>query len=276
MQVEHKGIGPPNSSGCDRTVKQHMPRRLTSGQWVVFSSSSQPGIKHLNSIGRYFSYCSSQKHIDTISNNTFDVHCIEIITKHIVNMLQIKPSDHPSAAILSTEFSYECQVIQVRHFNIHTVSSSIMVSAISDDTEQTQSMVQNRQVIISDSDNFTPILPSNLKGVSLHSAAAKGDIEVVKFLVQKGGADVESKDKWQKMPLSLAAFNSHLEMVKVLVEEGGTDVTAKDYRAQIVLDLARAKGSWRVEERQAVATWLEKVESKSTNHGSRANMNDDS
>ena len=106
--------------------------------------------------------------------------------------------------------------------------------------------------------------------------AAKGDIEAVKFLVQKGGADIESKDKWQKMPLSLAAFNSHLEMVKVLVEEGGTDVTAKDYRAQTALDLARVKGCWRVEERKAVATWLEKAESKSTNHRSRANMNDGS
>ena len=154
-------------------------------------------------------------------------------------MLQIKPSDHPSAAILSTEFSYECQVIQVRHFNIHTVSSSIMVSAISDDTEQTQSMVQNRQVIISDSDNFTPILPLNLKGVSLHSAAAKGDIEAVKFLVQKGGADVVSKDKSQITPLSYAAGNGDPETVKFLVNEAGANITSKDKWGRTALDLAR-------------------------------------
>jgi len=77
------------------------------------------------------------------------------------------------------------------------VSSSIMVSAISDDTKQTQSMVQNRQVIISDSHNSTPILLSHLKGVSLHSAAAEGDIEAVKVLVQEASANVESKDRWQ-------------------------------------------------------------------------------
>jgi len=176
-----------------------------------------------------FEYCSSQKNIDAISNNSFDAHSIEIITKHIVNMLQINPSDRPSASVLSTEFSYECQVIQVSRFNVRTVSSSIMVSAISDDTEQTQSMVQNRQVIISDSDNFTPILPSNLKGVSLHSAAAKGDIEAVKFLVKKGGADVESKDFYLgRTPLSWAAGNGHLDAVEFLVEEGGADVESKD------------------------------------------------
>jgi len=76
-------------------------------------------------------------------------------------MLQINPSDRPSASILSTEFSHECQVIQVNHFNVGTVSSSITVSAISDDTEQTQLMVQNLQFIISNSEHSTPILPSH-------------------------------------------------------------------------------------------------------------------
>jgi len=195
-----------------------------------------------------FEYCSSQKNIDAISNNSFDAHSIEIITKHIVNMLQINPSDRPSASVLSTEFSYECQVIQVSHFNVRTVSSSIMVSAISDDTEQTQSMVQNRQVIISDSDNFTPILPSNLKGVSLHSAAAKGDIEAVKFLVKKGGADVESKDFWQKTPLSQAAKNGHLAIAKFLVEQGRADVKSKDQLGQTPLSCAVDHGHLEVVE----------------------------
>ena len=111
----------------------------------------------------------------------------------------------------------------------------------------------------------------------LSFAAAYGHLDVVKFLVEERGADVESKSYITgRTPLSRAAANGHLEVVKFLVQEGGADVAAKDYRAQTALDLARAKGSWRVEERKAVATWLEKVESKSTNHGSRANMNDDS
>ena len=88
-----------------------------------------------------FEYCSFQKNISRISDNTFNTHSIEIVTKHLVNMLQINPSDHPSASILSTELSHECQVIQVSHFNIRTMSSSIRVPAISDDTERIQSMV---------------------------------------------------------------------------------------------------------------------------------------
>jgi len=177
-----------------------------------------------------FLYWSSQNNIDAISDNTFDAHSIEIITKHIVSMLQINSSHRPSASVLSTEFSHECQVSRL---DIHAVSSSITVSPILDDTEQTQSMVQNRQVIIGDSNNSTPILLSLLKGVSLHSAAENGDIEAVKFLVGEGepGADVESKDKWGKTALSHAAHNGHLEVVEFLVREAKpkADVESKDF-----------------------------------------------
>jgi len=73
-------------------------------------------------------------------------------------------------------------------------------------------------------------------------------------------------------PLSWAAWNGHLEVVEFLVEEGGADVESKDLSQRTALDRARqeaAKGNWWNKERcKAVAAWLE---SRSTNHGSRAN-----
>jgi len=57
------------------------------------------------------------------------------------------------------------------------------------------------------------------------------------------------KDFWQKMPLSHTAENGRLETIKFLVEEGGADVESKDWRGQTTLDLARGiqKGArpWR-------------------------------
>jgi len=190
--------------------------------------------------------------------------------------------------ILSTEFSHECQVIKVSHFNVHTVTSSIMVSAISDDTKQTQSMVQNHQVIIRDSENSTPILPSHLKGVSLDSAAAKGDIEAVKVLMKEDGADVESKDFNGWTPLSWAADNGRLDMVKFLVEEGGAHGDSKDWSGNMALAVTRAsegleKLPWeteaecelRREGRKAVAAWLwSRGRSQITERRSRSNVND--
>jgi len=203
-------------------------------------------------------YLSSQKNIDKIPDNSFDVHSIEIITKHIVNMLQISASDRPSSSVLSTELSQERHLMQV---NAHTLSSSTTVPEMSDDSEQIQSMVQNHHDIIDNTNNSTPIVPLHLQGVSLYSAAEKGDIEAVKILLDakedvnaqggfygnalqvasangheaavrlllEAGADVESKDNtYGQTPLSWAAEMGHLDVVKWLVLEAGADVESKD------------------------------------------------
>ena len=66
-------------------------------------------------------------------------------------------------------------------------------------------------------------------------------------------------------PLSRAAWYGHLEVVRFLVEEGGADVEAKDQGGRTALDLARRGigtkwpgGPWKAEGCKGVAAWLEK------------------
>lgn len=84
------------------------------------------------------SYLHSQKNKEVVLDNTFDAHSIETITKHIVDMLQIKSSARPSASVLSKEFTRECQLIQVNHpisQQLNSVSGSITPLESSHDTE---------------------------------------------------------------------------------------------------------------------------------------------
>jgi len=77
----------------------------------------------------------------------------------------------------------------------------------------------------------------------LHNAAKFGHLEVVKFLVEKGGADVESKDsEYGQTPVSYAAEDGHLEVVKFLVKEAGADVESKDLIQKTPLRWAAENG----------------------------------
>ncbi|XP_047121354.1 poly [ADP-ribose] polymerase tankyrase-1-like [Schistocerca piceifrons] len=55
-----------------------------------------------------------------------------------------------------------------------------------------------------------------LRQTALHYAAAKGNVEVVKCLLE-GGAEVDSRDTWQETPLHKAAYNGHTAVVQLLV-----------------------------------------------------------
>ena len=115
-----------------------------------------------------FLYSSSQKDMDIVLDNTFDAHSIEVITKHVVDMLQIESSARPSASILSKEFTREFQHI-------------------------------------TEGNNSIPILPSHLIGVPLYSVAGKGDVEAVKILLN-ARVDVAAKDNLGQTALHLAAW----------------------------------------------------------------------
>lgn len=61
---------------------------------------------------------------------------------------------------------------------------------------------------------------------ALHVAVASGRIDAAEMLL-KFGADVDAKDKQQWAPLHIAVFRLNVEMVKFLVETVGADVNAK-------------------------------------------------
>ena len=78
-------------------------------------------------------------------------------------------------------------------------------------------------------------------------AAAKGHLDIVKFLVEEAGANVDSKDSEKaRTPLSWAAENGRLETVKFLVKEGGADVEAKDKYQTTPLSWAAVYGHLQV------------------------------
>ena len=65
------------------------------------------------------------------------------------------------------------------------------------------------------------------KRTALHLAARNGHLEVVKYLLEKGGAEVNEEDNDGWTALHLAARYGHLEVVKYLLEKGGTEVNVE-------------------------------------------------
>ena len=62
---------------------------------------------------------------------------------------------------------------------------------------------------------------------ALHLAAMGGHLEVVKYFLEKGGAEVNVKDNCGSTALHLAAWNGHLEVLKYLLEKGGAEANVK-------------------------------------------------
>jgi len=82
------------------------------------------------------------------------------------------------------------------------------------------------------------LLVSAPGGTPLDSAAGRGDVEVMKFLLDHG-ASVDSKNRWGITPLHEAAAGGHLGAVELLVERGA-DVNAKDRDGDTPLVAAQA------------------------------------
>ena len=162
-------------------------------------------------------YLSSRKNKDVVLDHTFDAHSIEIIGKHIADMLQIQSSARPSASVLSKEFTRECQLLEMSH------PDGQQLNCVSSSTEQTQLRLENRQV--SESDNSTPILPSHLIGVSLYSLAERGDVEAVKILLN-AKVDVNAQGGLYGNALQAASRDGHEDVVRLLLDKGA-DVNAQ-------------------------------------------------
>ncbi|MEE9442359.1 MAG: ankyrin repeat domain-containing protein [candidate division Zixibacteria bacterium] len=71
------------------------------------------------------------------------------------------------------------------------------------------------------------ILINNTTAAPIHDAAAAGDIEKVKKLIEDNPTSAGSFDNVRLLPIHWAALNGHLEVVRLLIEQG-TGVSAGD------------------------------------------------
>jgi ankyrin repeat protein len=123
-----------------------------------------------------------------------------------------------------------------------STEAALWKAAKDGDLDQVKSLLpqQNINVNAQNSEVPTALTEKNYKGwTALHIASQLGHLEVVRYLVQDGKADVEMKepDKWNA--LHLASCNGHLEVVRYLVQDGKADKMAKARNGWTALDLAR-------------------------------------
>jgi ankyrin repeat protein len=80
----------------------------------------------------------------------------------------------------------------------------------------------------------------NTLNKGLLSAAARGNLEEVKFLIDRGAnVNAEGMDKWT--PLHRAADNGHTEVVRLLLDRGA-NIAAEDFSNRTPLHLVAVKG----------------------------------
>jgi len=72
------------------------------------------GTRPFNSDWHVLNHRFSNKNMEVILDDSFDIHSIETITKNIVDMLQIDPSDRPSASTMSKNFDQ----LRLAHHNV--------------------------------------------------------------------------------------------------------------------------------------------------------------
>jgi len=80
-----------------------------------------------------------------------------------------------------------------------------------------------------------------LSRTAIHLAAENGNLDCIKYLVEKG-ADVQDKDSYGATALHYAARSNHLDIVKFLVDKK-VDYTAKDTRGWSAMHYAANGGS---------------------------------
>ena len=77
--------------------------------------------------------------------------------------------------------------------------------------------------------------------ISLIKACQDGDLKEVKSLIEKG-ANLEIVDGRGYTPILFASWKDHLEVAKFLVEVGNADIQDKNDRGETALYIASLKG----------------------------------
>ena len=86
-----------------------------------------------------------------------------------------------------------------------------------------------------------PTLADGSGSTALVQAAQQGFVEVVRFLVEEGKADVDKVNNNRLTPISLAAFCGQLEVVQFLLSKGA-DCTIEDKWGLTPLARAQEQG----------------------------------
>ena len=91
--------------------------------------------------------------------------------------------------------------------------------------------------------------------ISIHEAAARGNIEAVKQHLA-AGTDVNAKDKYGRTPLHAAAVGGSKEVVELLIAKGA-DVNAKYEECATSLDWAKNQETADLLRKHGGKTWKE-------------------
>jgi len=92
-------------------------------------------------------------------------------------------------------------------------------------------------------DNYPKFRENKILNIALSEAARNGNLELVRYLIEARGADVNARTNFGKTILHEAARSSNLELVRYLIEKRGADVNARTNLGETVLHFAARNGS---------------------------------
>jgi ankyrin repeat protein len=84
--------------------------------------------------------------------------------------------------------------------------------------------------------------PEDEDVTGLHLVASIGLAKIVRLLLEQEGVDANSKDRYNRTPLWIAAFSGHEAVVQILLEHEGVDADSKDSDGQTPLSWAAENG----------------------------------
>lgn len=150
-----------------------------------------------------------RKNKDVVLEDIFDAGSKDILTKYIVDMLQIEASARPSASVLSKEFTRLARVLPTA--DVHSGISSATMASVTDQTDRTlttTSTPQKPRAVPKQTAPNRSIPSSRSIEVELYRAAERGDFEVVMSLIT-AKVDVNAKGGQFGNALQAASNNGH-------------------------------------------------------------------